>query len=84
MMETENEEILRFANWWISGFYRSNWKDKHIEFFDAINDFPIDIKIVIVDLQKCGKIELLENIPYQPLGHYVCCIYKGDQNASIK
>jgi hypothetical protein len=78
-METPNEEILRFANWWVCSKFRPGWDKKRDEFVTCVKEFEKEtgtIQVVIVDLKKCGNIDTLENIPYYTPGHYICCIYK--------
>lgn len=76
-----NEEILRFADWWISARYRPGWSEKFNEFINTIFEFQKDgeIRVVIMDQDKNGYIDSLENVPSYPPGHSICCIYKGDE-----
>jgi len=77
-MRPDNEEILRFANWWICSKYRPGWIEKREEFLNIVNDFQKNgvIKIIIVDQYKNGSIENLVNIPYYTPGNFVCCVYE--------
>ena len=87
-MKTTNDEILRFANWWTAAMYRSDWDEKRGKFLNIVKEFQKDhglIKVVIVDQDKNGVVDKLENVPYHRSCCTVCCIYKGEEhNVTIK
>lgn len=48
-MFKSNEEIIRFANWWVGSYYWPNWIEKRYEYFDFINEIDNNSMIYFAD-----------------------------------